>query len=44
VKSALPTPTMIIDKGSLDALMMLIIDSSSSFIVPSVMTSKTKYF
>ena len=42
-KSALPTPTMMIDSGSLDALMIARIVSDMSEIAPSVSISKMKY-
>lgn len=42
-KLALPTPTMMMDMGSLDALMMAILVSAMSLRTPSVRSSRTKY-
>lgn len=43
LKSAPPTPTMMIDMGSLEALTIACLVSSRSVITPSVMIKSTKY-
>ena len=42
-KLALPTPTMMIDMGSADALMIANLVSTMSLNTPSVNSSRTKY-